>query len=751
MKRVLVIFSNFILILAAVACVMGAIISAFSFTVDVRPVFWCWFAAALALSVFTTLGRGKALLIMMLPALALLLWKLPDIMFGAKWVVSFITGEFNVWIDVPFLFPEATPGASAQSYFFAAAGVCLAFPLSFSICLRRSALLVIVITIPLVLLTFVLTIYQPNLWYILGLLAVILTLMISGAMHPDDFEKRGAAVFPALALALVLLVATYILTMTDNSRRGDLIGFIDDRIRYIGVQAGFTRGGYGAGWPEIRSEVWQFDTDYVRISSAGARVVTGQKILDVRASQAGTYYLKGYSMQQFDGRAWHGNPESQREDEEIWLMCAASDITKLHNLVNGNNGAPTVNMSVSRVGDKSGLTYLPYYIYGLDDYYFSSAFWNFPPDTRPEATSAKNPYSVGFVQLDDSLTEVFTALPQNIVEEFLSDNIDTMRQLAGRIYRSNTRVEDSTAEALRKLAIDAGIDPYAERAAIADSVAAYISSAARYNLSPIPIPINEDFALFFLQRSRQGYCIHFATTATLMLRALDVPARFTTGFVVKVPEGKEDEYISVTDREAHAWVEVFYDDIGWVPLEVTPSTPASGIPAPRPQYVPSGNTDNFNDLYDDDYYPGRRPNPGAGISPPPTSAAPESSAQQDAEQRGPAGIWKTVCISASGVAACLLLLALREYFSRKKRDRRFSQEDPNEAVICMWRYVSRLLRNDSPPDDVVELALKARFSQHRISDSERAAMLDYAVILRGEIYGERRLPGRLWLKYIRLC
>ncbi|MCB0874915.1 MAG: hypothetical protein KDB46_01855 [Solirubrobacterales bacterium] len=79
----------------------------------------------------------------------------------------------------------------------------------------------------------------------------------------------------------------------------------------------------------------------------------------------------------------------------------------------------------------------------------------------------------------------------------------------------------------------------------------------------------------FLFRDRIGYCQHFSGAMALMLRMVGIPARVATGFAPGTPlaDGKGFE---VTDLEAHSWVEVYFDGVGWLPFDPTPpTTPAS--------------------------------------------------------------------------------------------------------------------------------------------------------------------------------
>ncbi|WP_273835001.1 transglutaminaseTgpA domain-containing protein [Halococcus sp. PRR34] len=75
----------------------------------------------------------------------------------------------------------------------------------------------------------------------------------------------------------------------------------------------------------------------------------------------------------------------------------------------------------------------------------------------------------------------------------------------------------------------------------------------------------------FLFEMERGYCVYFATTMVTMLRSQDIPARFVTGYT----EGQrvaEDEWV-VRGYDSHAWVEVYFPDVGWVRFDPTPGGP----------------------------------------------------------------------------------------------------------------------------------------------------------------------------------
>ena len=78
----------------------------------------------------------------------------------------------------------------------------------------------------------------------------------------------------------------------------------------------------------------------------------------------------------------------------------------------------------------------------------------------------------------------------------------------------------------------------------------------------------------FLIDTKEGYCQHFSGAMALLLRMGGIPARVATGFSPGGFSKRRDAWI-VRDTDAHAWVEAWYDELGWVTYDPTPdSTPA---------------------------------------------------------------------------------------------------------------------------------------------------------------------------------
>ncbi|WP_432892299.1 transglutaminaseTgpA domain-containing protein [Kribbella sp. CA-245084] len=80
----------------------------------------------------------------------------------------------------------------------------------------------------------------------------------------------------------------------------------------------------------------------------------------------------------------------------------------------------------------------------------------------------------------------------------------------------------------------------------------------------------------FLLRNKTGYCEQFATGMALMARIMGIPSRVGIGFLPG-QAGKDGEF-TVRMHDMHAWPELYFQGIGWVRFEPTPSARVSATP-----------------------------------------------------------------------------------------------------------------------------------------------------------------------------
>lgn len=110
--------------------------------------------------------------------------------------------------------------------------------------------------------------------------------------------------------------------------------------------------------------------------------------------------------------------------------------------------------------------------------------------------------------------------------------------------------------------------------AIATAIEGYLKSNYLYSEHP---PARRYPLESFLFTDGAGYCQQFSGAMTLMLRMLGIPSRVAAGFLPGSYDRATHQFI-VRAVDAHSWVEVYFDGIGWVPFDPTPPRTVGVVP-----------------------------------------------------------------------------------------------------------------------------------------------------------------------------
>ena len=99
-----------------------------------------------------------------------------------------------------------------------------------------------------------------------------------------------------------------------------------------------------------------------------------------------------------------------------------------------------------------------------------------------------------------------------------------------------------------------------------------LSEKLYYTESPKEAPQDENALYWYLTTSREGNAAIYASAAVQAFRSRGIPARYVEGYYVPALAwaDNKDGMVEVTGKQAHAWVEVYFDGIGWMPVDVTP-------------------------------------------------------------------------------------------------------------------------------------------------------------------------------------
>lgn len=148
--------------------------------------------------------------------------------------------------------------------------------------------------------------------------------------------------------------------------------------------------------------------------------------------------------------------------------------------------------------------------------------------------------------------------------------LNDLNALIGRaalIEAEYTKLNENIPQRVKDLAADLTKDSKSDYEKVV-SIENYLRNQFTYNLNARYIPEGEDFVDYFLFQDPQGYCTYFATSMTVLLRSLHIPARYVEGYVLPEEANDEDVY-TITNKHAHAWVEVYFEGFGWLTFEPT--------------------------------------------------------------------------------------------------------------------------------------------------------------------------------------
>lgn len=220
-------------------------------------------------------------------------------------------------------------------------------------------------------------------------------------------------------------------------------------------------------------------------------------------------------------------------------------------------------------------------------------------------------------------------------------------------------------------------------------------------------PVDEGFdgsgleALAVFLERKSGYCVHYASAMAVMARELGIPSRVAVGFQPgdrRFAEGSNVFEVSTDDL--HAWPELFFEGVGWLRFEPTPSRGA------LPRYGDA--------LVDDPTTPEDESSPAPTVAP---TTAPGERPDIDAEQPEvveAANRFSATMLAGLGVVAVVALIVLLPAAARAGvrmlRVRRIRQgRDP---AVAAWDEVRDTARDAgwSAPQSETPRALTERLA-----------------------------------------
>lgn len=757
MKRVknrpspLCLLTDGLLLLMAMAGAAFSFSTAFGLDVD-SPALFIGLAvlALLSLALYTLPRRRGALLLGLSAAYGGAVWLLWDVLSAGEVITR--CAVVNLYAHhlsfVQAIYPLAEHTAeqwrASATCFLLAVAAPLSVLLGWGVARRRSFWLPFWLTLPFAGASVVVT--QTPDWLPLMVLmccwCVLLVRSLAARRDPEGGARLTLFALPAVAALLALLTLAFPRTDYTHPRwaaaaQTGIMNWMNrglDSFTLDGPLPGLFGNGFTAAG----------GTEDVNLSAAGPLNFSGRTVLKVTSQVKGKMYLRGYSNGLYEDNAWRQLPE-----EDYGSVLTASSVFTPRPSEGAENDpylgiqpmnfpsmtapdSPFYPVVVENIGAPAGCVYVPYQLLTTPEQLAGAQFERDAYLARARNVRTHTLYykpdallgeGAEFVPLEGIAAQAERRYRDYVFSHYLDvpeDFGDSIMPFMEELWARSARGEfDDYVQGTADLAdsyIAAGITGSALSSLMtADQMVYLLSAMAEYDPDTPLTPEGEDFTIHFLCDSRRGYCMHFASAATLLLRYLGVPARYVTGYVTyfAVPGT-----VNVPDYAAHAWTEIYLDGYGWYPVDATPGYLGGAVPwseesqarvTPTPSAAPSAT-------------PTPSSAPSAAPTPSPSAtAAPE---EEDGTDGFALPLWLLV-------PACLLLAILalwaRRRVCRALRRRRFRGEDANRAVIAAYRYLKKLepWGGEISPA-ALALAQKARFSPHTLSTEERDAMAEEA-------------------------
>jgi transglutaminase-like putative cysteine protease len=424
------------------------------------------------------------------------------------------------------------------------------------------------------------------------------------------------------------------------------------------------------------------------------------EVLQLTTTAARAPYVRVATLSQFDGRVWEPD-----EGDTVPLNGEGPDldVVAVDEGIEIEDARATIDI-VNLNSRWAPVAYPATEVSGLD------GEWSILPDNRTVDADT------GTVQAQDY--EIVTARPDPTLEQIRA------RPAGGAVDDRLYDLPDEIPAIIRETAEEVTADTRSDYDALIALQAWFRGSSFSYSLEA---PVSDGFdgtgveSLARFINIREGYCVHFAAAFAVMARTLGMPSRIVVGYLPGTSTGSltDGEVVySVQSTQLHAWPEVHFEGIGWVPFEPTNSlgTPtnftsgASTAPGTTPSSAPRPET--------------------ALPTPTPTSSAPGSLAdERDPGAMDGGGYAASVNYwPLAGTILALLLLAAPGTFRAVRRRRLLAAAGRGDATAA-WLSIQELAIDLGIPVPASESprAFGERLVDQRGADPEAMEVLVRAI------------------------
>jgi transglutaminase-like putative cysteine protease len=278
------------------------------------------------------------------------------------------------------------------------------------------------------------------------------------------------------------------------------------------------------------------------------QIVMRVELPDQPAAGKDRLYLRGLAYDQYNGRSWNHSGTRRRSlslvaDGTFLARPAGSHPSdSLSRTIRQDILLETLDTSVLFAAPFADLVNGEFLTVQADA--MSGLHLPFPPSSRIR-------YSV------------ISQIPQLVADERTASVLtypDIIRSHYLQVPVGSEQVADLAHRVIQQV-----VTPFGQTLAIQQ----HLLENYRYSLEADTATLSHPLEEFLFTR-KTGYCEHYATAMVVMLRTVGIPARLVTGFLA-TEWNEYGGYFTVRQRDAHAWVEVYFPHSGWITMDPTPT------------------------------------------------------------------------------------------------------------------------------------------------------------------------------------
>ena len=611
--------------------------------------------------------------------------------------------------------------AKSSTVFFVAVSLFMSgFITTFLIRLKR-ILPVIAISILSITPCFIIVNTLPDLLPLLIIVTILFTLFIGSQIHHTNPNHSGVVNSIVAVFMTILIMLVYVFNPVESYKRSD---WQDKLLEYTQKKISFKSDDNILNSKLSSIQGIQSEVD---LSNAEPLDKKGKSVMTVSSPYSGELYLKGISYANYENNTW-----SILTDEQLKSYPTDFDGTTI---TEGNN-IPNIKVNISTVNTESVL-YTPYTIssptmgtsiydilikndINIKDYYID--FQPFPTGNYPIFLEEQTQFNSTY-------------------EDFNFKQNNSSTEYKNFVYQNYLYVPKETKAGMIKYAEDRGCFSYLPKSQIINFVKESVRNSANYSLRTEKVPQGKDISLWLLNESDTGYCVHFATSAAVMLKSLGIPARYVTGYCAYV-EGNTPT--TITSDNAHAWVEYFDDNIGWVPLDAVPPDLSMQTEISEPTPTEQGNTELPTSVQPTTSIQTTTQQPTTQA----TSFQISTNPPNNQTKENP--ISKTIINIVISIICIVMSLLLRRVIIILLRKQFLLNGKLNNRARYLYRYIMRFSKYSHIPipKEITSIAEKARFSNSDISSKEINAIQHFIERQKNELILNISSIKKLYFKYI---